>query len=408
MFIVFHLLLLSCTRAPGLHWANNAAAPYTVGDTTTSGEALALLVPPLVGAKPLLTCAANATSASLNLTTCLLVSDPPVASTGRGGRVHLLIVHEGPGVGPSQLASSAEATAAAASGAPASLSIDVAPLALPPTSFIIISQVSAGSPGFYGEVSLLAPLPAASAGGARVILHTLPPFGVMRLTAPTSPIAWTNASCGADATLTAGSSVATPLGATSTLVVGTSTTSVHDTTSMALIRFAVQPSAISASVAVLELSVAVPPASATTVLTVVGYATADSDAWDEASVTWGGATSAFAVSNAGATGVPPPRSAPCNQACIVGRFTCAAGCCACGGSPSLVLNNTNANLANLVSATSIVGHISVGPGDAAGTLKRLDVTSFVAAAASAGHAATFLLTRRCAVVAPLASAKVTS
>lgn len=77
----------------GLHWGSNVGAPFGIGDTTSSGEAVALLAPPLLGGKQMLTCVQNYTAAN-GTRSCTVILDPASPASGQGSRVHILYVNE--------------------------------------------------------------------------------------------------------------------------------------------------------------------------------------------------------------------------------------------------------------------------------------------------------------------------
>ena len=305
----------------GLHFAENGVAPYSVGDVTTSGAALALLAPVLAGAKPLLTCAGFASAYQ----PCVLVRD--------GGAFVLLLAND----------------YATADGAPErTLSIPLAPLGVPASSFALVSQVA---PGFCGEVALLTRV--AALPGATLAL-TMPPWAVVRVTVPAAAQSETLLAPDADATLAAGANMARNYGGDATLRVTTAPGAVHDGTAVALLRFpaAALASAGALSAAILELTVAAAPAAGAVVLAVVGINPSAPRNWSESGVTWAAADWAVAPLRSGAAVVR-----------VAHNFA------------RLGPWEGNGNW--------MLGHVTVAPGDA-GATRRLDVTRFARAASNAG------------------------
>jgi hypothetical protein len=314
----------------GLHWGENTAAPYALGDATTSGEAARMIASAMTGrgasgGLPLLNCSASPGS---NFRPCGAVLDERTLT--------LLLVNDkdtGLAVGAS-LAPLADATAAG----------------LTDGAVAIVSEVS--SAGFFGEVSSLLTLRAAD-GFALPAPLLLPAWGVLSITLPRGAQTETALPPAADASAFAGAFKATPFGTATTLHVGTSVTSVHDTTSVAFLRFDMRSiSASSISAVLLELTVAsVAPTNC--VLSVI--AVTNASAWaDEASLTWASASAALS-------------------------------------DPVLSVNAVSRNFVRLDagSGADIAAHITVRPGDA-GVVKRVDVTRYASQPGVVG----FLVARR--------------
>lgn len=141
------------------------------------------------------------------------------------------------------------------------------------------------------------------------------------------------------------------------LTVATSTTADHSTTFVSLLKFAIPASATPAALtsAILELSVATPP-SQKTILTVFGAACGTQ--WSESTVSWSSAQS-FAVS----------------------------------GTPNAAITALSQNFMYMDNTTTqVVGHITVLPTTAAGTILRIDIADY--AATCAGSTATLTIARR--------------
>jgi hypothetical protein len=301
----------------GLHWGDNSVAPYAVGDTTTSGEAARMIAAAMAGrdgggALPLLGCT---TSSGSSLRPCGAVADARVLT--------LLLVND-------------KDTGLA-------VSASLAPLAdaagLTDGAVAIVNELS--SAGYYGEVSALLTLSAASNFALPAALP-LPPWGVLSITLPRGAQVVTALPPSADASLFAGAKKLQSFGAAATLPVGTSATSVHDTTSVAFLRFDMAAIADAVSAVLLELTVAA-VAPTNSLLSVI--AVSNASAWaDEASLTW--ASAAAALSDPGSTAV-------------------------------------NAVARNFVrldagSGADIAAHITVRPSDL-GAVKRVEVTRYAVA-----------------------------
>ena len=305
----------------GLHFAENGAAPYSVGDVTASGAVLALLAPSLAGAKPLLRCSGFSSAYQ----PCVLVRD--------GGSFVLFIAND----------------YSTSDGSPErSLSIPLAPLSVPGASFAIVSEVS---PGVCGEVTALARV---SSLPGSVLTYTMPSWAVTRITVPIAAQTATLVPAAADATLQAGSNQARSYGSETTLRVATSPDFIQDDTAVALLRFSATAfaSAAALNAAILELTVATAPAKQDVVLAVVGINPAAPRDWTEAAVSWAGAPWAVAPLR---NGVTITRVA--QNFALIGPW------------------EGNGNW--------FVGHITISPGDANVT-KQLDVTRFARAASRAG------------------------
>ncbi len=352
----------------GIHWGENSAAPYPIGDTNLAGEAAAQMIPYLINAKTLGTCAfptaLQAGSQNTNYLVsgvylfCVVVQDGP--------RRHIIIINDMNGLG----ASGGSVTAAAPSGDPSfpapagialTLTFDLSGMNIPLGSYVAINEVS--SPSYWGETSYLGAL------SSSLLTRVLPPFGVMRIT--TSNVAQQHVGgvgiavpCTGAATLVAGANSARNFGSQRNLYVGTSVSSVHDTTSVAILKFdisAVLNAAGNANNVVLEVTASqVTSNSEASVLSVVGINPCTGTAWDDGSITWNAAS--FVVS--------PP----------VGPIT-------------MILNNF-VQLDGIDPGNDFCGHITVQAADA-GAVKRVDVTDYVRTAARGGATTVaFLLARR--------------
>jgi hypothetical protein len=340
----------------GIFWGDNTIAPYPVGDATMSGEAMAQIAGYVSGSKPLLTCA------------------PPTSYTQFGGylycvtvqdtnKFHIIVSNDFNGLGTSGYGTTADPTYPAPPGQAFTLSMDLgdAGLHVPATSFAVINEVS--SPSYFGEVSAYLPL-----YQSRVITHTLPAFGTMRVTVPANPQTESLLTSTQSATIAAGANTATNYGGSNFLHVGTSITSIHDGTVAALLLFDLTgytANAAAANVAMLELTVAaVTVNSEASVLSVIGLNACTGTSWSESTVTW---------SSASAFGVSAPTGTISG---IVNNFVKLG--------PSTTTTPGN----------SFAGHITVSGTDV-GNLKRVDVTRYINTIAQGGATkAAFLIVRR--------------
>jgi hypothetical protein len=197
----------------------------------------------------------------------------------------------------------------------------------------VVNELS--SAGFYGEVSGLVTLTAPD----YMITWPLPAWGVLSVTIPLGKQVVQTFAPTDDATLSAGANVGVNFGARTTLSVGTSVTAVHDTTSVAFVEFDMTGIDLNVvDAAILELTVAT-ATSTTSLLNVMGI-TKDF-AWSEGSVTWASAAAANVLAT-----------------------------------PTGVISAVFQNFMPFDTGNSVVGHISVRPGDV-GAVKRIDVTDFV-------------------------------
>ena len=335
---------------------------------------LALLAPYISGARPLLTCtASDATVAALSMG-CTLVRDGSVA--------HLLLAND--------CTNAERYLASAPAGGPAAcgdrlLNIPLGQLAPHPSSVVSISEVSppadtcinsstsasvtqygtrrCGDPAFSGAFQPFSSTPSRSGyfGEVSALVHVstlfggtlpylLPAFGVARITIPLGAQTETILPPTSDATLFAGANAHTSFAHTPQLSVGTSATAVHDSTAVSLLRFALAPGMPPPTLALLELTVS---AAATDNVILLLVASAGRAWGDE--ITWAAADWLL--------------SEPVGVVSRVAHNYAKLGP-AGGGGPG----------------NSIVGHISVAPGDGDGdgVVKRVDVSRFVARAVREG------------------------
>ena len=316
----------------GLHWGENGAAPWSVGDTTASAEAARLVISAMAGGRTLYGCDAGSTRP------CAVAVDAPA---GTPLALTLLLSND-------RNASFSFATSLAALASQAGLQLLDGATA-------VVNELSTA--GYRAEVSAMLPLTAAS-GFALTLPAALPPFAVVSITVPLGS-ATQIALPPADAvSLFAGTCVAAACGAGApTLPVATAIGTVHDATSVAMLRFDLSGRGTArAAAAVLELTVA--SAAADSILTVVALTGAAADAWSSGTLTWRAASWAL---------VDP-------------------------GSKAVA--SVGANFVRLSAGTAaIAGHVTVRAGEA-GALKRVDVTDAVRSLGGNGGAVTFLIARR--------------
>jgi hypothetical protein len=350
----------------GIHWAENSAAPYPIGDTNMAGEAAAQIIPYMVNAKNLGGCSWPSTLTSLNYLVsgvylyCIVVQD--------GNRRHIIVVNDLNGMGTSggsvtAAAPSGDPTFPAPSGMAVTMSFDLGGLNVPLDSYVVINEVS--TPSYWGETSYMAALTSST-----LITHVLPPFGVMRITTSLMEQQHAPGDVGLPilpvgaATLVAGAHSDANFGRQSNLYVGTSTTAVHDTTSVAILNFdlsGVLNAAGNANNVVLELTVSqVTSSSEASVLSVVGLNTCTGTQWDENTITWNSAS--FVLTQP---------TGPVTQ----------------------ILNNF-VTLDGIDPGNDMCGHITVEGADV-GNVQRVDVTQYVVAAVNGGTTSVgFVIARR--------------
>jgi hypothetical protein len=367
----------------GLHWAENSAAPYPVGDTTLAGEAAGLLIRTLLGYNnkgnlTIYPCVAPSgysgtnplTSAFGGYLMCYVVSDPTV------NMMHVLVVNDlngqsvtGGSTALGGISTSADMTNPAPFGMTLDFTIDLTGLGISSTlgsyfAITEVSQVPAPTAGIsatqyaFGEVT-------ASGRVTGPIFHQLPPFGVMRVSASTVAQTVTTLACQQSTMIVAGANVNKNYGSAQTFKVGTSTTSTHDTTSIGLMLFDLTNpgganavnAAAGSSIVLLNVNVAVggiSPNSEATVLQVIGITPCGpGTSWNENTITWSSA--GFIVSSTAG-----PQGAISS---VGGNF--------------VILQGTNPG-------NDFVGHITVSASDEGGSAQQVDVTDYVQTAAAGG------------------------
>ena len=342
----------------GIHWGDNTVAPYPIGDSSLSGETMALMTPFLVGQQPLLTCAPPTSYTNFGgFLFCVTVQDNSAGTN----RYHMILNNDYNGLGSSG-GSAADPTYPAPTGQAFALTVDFAGMNVNTQSFAIINEVS--SPNYFGEISDYISF---ANQQSRVVTHTVPPFGSIRITVPQNAQTENVIASTASVTLVAGANVGNNFGSSSYLTVATSTTSTHDTTSVALIEFDLTgytAAAASAQMAILELTVASASINhEATVLSVVGINPCVGATWSESTITFNGASWV----------VTPPTGVISG---IVNNFV------KLGPQPGAGPGN------------AFVGHITINALDA-GALKRVEVTDYVSNAAAGGMTrVAFLVARR--------------
>jgi len=362
----------------GIHFAENAVAPFQVGDQTTSGAVLALIAPYISGRRPLLSCTVSDDSTANVSLGCAVVQD--------GGVAHIFLANDcansaRSGVGASSACGDRLLTVPLVSLAPHSSSVVVVTEVSSPAetcmntssglsgvtsygtrpcddaafggAFRPFSETTSRS-GYFGEVSQLIPLTALPLG----LTYLLPAFGVARISMPLGPQTEAVLPAYADATLFAGANAGASFGHLPVLSVGTSNTARHDDTAVALLLFPLSTTA--PTLAVLELTVASAPAKQNTILLLIATA---GRAWSEETASWESADWLLTKP----TGVISR---------IAHNFVRLGP--AAGGGPG----------------NEAVGHVSLAPGEE-GLLKRVDVTACVRRAVAAkAESITFTLVRR--------------
>ena len=355
----------------GIHWGENSAAPYPIGDSNLAGESAALIIPFLTNSRPFGTCQFPAALLKANQATnylvsgsylmCLTVQDTPQ-------RRVILINNDMNGLGSSGgsttvAAPSGDPSYPPPSGSPVVITIDLAGLNVPLNSFVAIQEVS--SPSYWGENSFLARLTTTT-----VLTRTLPAFGSWRIT--TSNMAQQHDENGLgllvastmSATIAAGANLNVNLGRQQNIYAGTSNTLVHDGTTVALVQFDISDylyAAVNANNIFFEVKTSqVTANSETSVLTVVGINPCTGAQWDDTTITW---------NNAGFLVTPPTR--------IVNK----------------ILYNY-VRLDGLDPGNDMVGHITV-QSTSIGQWERVDVTHYVTLAVSKGATSVaFAIARR--------------
>ena len=342
----------------GIHWGENTAAPYPIGDGSLSAETMALMTPYLVGGQPLLTCAPPTTYTNFGgYLFCVTVQDNSAGTN----RYHMILNNDFNGLGSSG-GSATDPTSPAPSGQAFAVSVNFAGMSVSTSSFAIVNEVS--SPNYFGEISDYISF---SATNSRNVVHNVPPFGSIRITVPQNAQSESVIASTSSATLVAGSNAGTNFGGSSYLTVATSITAVHDSTSVALVEFDLTGFtgvAAKAQMAMLELTVASASINhEASVLSVVGINPCVGATWSESSITWNGAGWVLTKP----TGV---------ISAILYNFV------KLGPQPGAGPGN------------AFVGHITVNANDA-GALKRVDVTDYVMSAAAGGMTkVAFLVARR--------------
>jgi len=374
----------------GIHFAENNANSFQVGDQTTSGAVFALIAPYITGGKPLLSCSmadvsANWTWPTIDLNNvwgvaCAVVKDGNVA--------RIFLVNDCNGTPARNQAG----TSTTVNCADRQINIPVASLSPDQSSVVSISQVSAPAntcvnqtsskdkltggtrpcndpalagrfttfttttsfSGYFGEVSNVVAVSAIPASGLPFLL---PVFGFARIDIPLAPqktSVVTTSDSGKDTTLFAGINRGSSYGNVTLLTVGTSPTAVHDSTGVALLQFST-PTFSAANLALLELTLANPPGNTispnvTTILQVIGINPKQPVVWNEAAMTW--ANSQWLLNT------------PTGLVNSVGTNYVMLG-------PQ---NKTNplSGIYNFM-----IGHISVSSQDLPGTVKKVDITRFV-------------------------------
>ena len=342
----------------GIHWGDNTAAPYPIGDSSLSGETMALMTPFLVGGQNLLTCTPPTTYTNFGgFLFCVTVQDMSAGTN----RYHMILNNDLNGLGTTG-GSATDPTYPAPTGQAVALTVDFAGMNVNAQSFAIVNEVS--SPNYFGEISGYISF---ASQGSRVVTHTVPAFGSIRITVPQNAQTENVIASTASVTLVAGANVGNNFGSSNYLTVATSTTSTHDTTSVALIEFDLTgytAAAVAAQMAILELTVASASINhEATVLSVVGINPCVGATWSEGTITFNGASWV----------VTPPTGVISG---IVNNFV------KLGPQPGAGPGN------------AFVGHITINALDA-GAVKRVDVTDYVSSAAQGGMTrVAFLVARR--------------
>lgn len=330
----------------GIHYGDNNGGnfqPFSVADTTWSGEAAALIIPALVGGKTLYPCT----------TTTNFDSDaaPCAAAKSVDGRtLEIILVNDGTD---------------SAAGPARTLSIDASkvPNIASAPGYVLVSEVTNVSGVIqYGEVSQFT----TTGNSAAAITHDLPASGTVRISVPLTAVTIATVAATADTTINAGTKTAVATGgAAATLNFGTSATAVHDTTGAALIQFPTTDINAATTKVILKLTLATtattPPGGwfggGSHIFQVLGLG---SRAWTEADLTW--ATATWLVDN----------------------------------TPTEVIEGINQNFYKLGAGTgnSFVGHISLEGHEVADDVLQLDITDYAKSVAGCGSSFTLAIVRR--------------
>ena len=387
----------------GLHWADNSAAPYPVGDTSLMGEAAAQIVPYLLNTwrpspaptpLPLGTCSLPSLSgtnflASGGYLSCLMVVD--------GSLRHIFVVNDvggGSVTGPYATGASTDPTINV-TGLPVTVTFNLAGLGLAANSPAVITEVSVGgATQYWGEVSLLTTVPSAG-----IIAHSLPPFGVMRLTVSTSaPLSSGSANSPAiGVAIASNSAVSLVAGANSNtnfvgvsgqeLTVGTNSVGDNDLTQVALIHFDItghSKAAANGNNILFEITLSsATSASQGSALSLIGLnpcaANSAPITFNNSTITWNGAP--WAVR---------PLATSKQMATVADNFVVLGGL----GSQGQVLNALAGHL-SINTAASCSPSTGMNAANGACYPQRVDVTQYVAAAAAGGlKHVSFLIARR--------------
>lgn len=242
---------------------------------------------------------------------------------------------------------------------PATVTFNIAAWAVPAGVTLVHSMAAAGSMGeVAGLVANGAPSGAITAatfaGGAyATVTLALPAYSTSALVAPVVPVTEMMLAATEVTTLRAG---ANSLTAGSGLTVSTSTTTAHETTSVAMAKFTLPSTTV--MTALLELTVASAPAQ-DMIMTIVGVAGGSTagQTWHATTAAWH--TAAFALT--------PLES-------------------------GAALTSISQNFVRLDNGNAVAGHVTVAAGTPAGTVKRIDVSPYVASLG--GGNATFVVARR--------------
>jgi hypothetical protein len=339
----------------GIHYGDNNGGndqPFSIGDTTWTGEAAALIIPTMVGGKALYNCTPSVTYSSGGVPCstggCFF---PCVAVKSADGRMlDILVLNDG-------------SNSAAPLERPATF--DFAAL-VPSPSFVYVSEVSNISNAInYGEVTVFGT--GATVAPGSTVTRTLTANSVMKISVPLHANTLTSVAAEADTTIYAGAmATSTAGGSANTLKFGTSATAVHDTTGAAVISFPTAGITSATNRVILKVTLA------TTALTPpeatygggshifqvlgLGYRT-----WTESALTWESAT------------------------WLTG-----------GTSPTVAITGVNNNFYRLGMGynSSFVGHFSLEGKETANTEMMLDISDYAKQVAGCGSSMTLAIVRR--------------
>jgi len=327
----------------GIHFGDNNGGndqPFSIGDSTLSGEMAAFIVPALSRSKMLYNCTTAKYSGSY-------VYPCAAVKSADGKSLDILVTSDGSDT---------------AAGLSIAATFNVAALNAAP-SYAVITEVSqaTGSPVYYGEVSQITT-------GSATITHTIPANGLIKLTIPLTANTLTNVTATADTYIAAGANVAKNYGSATTLLLGTSATAVHDTTGAAIISFPTADITSLTTRILLKLTVATPVSSVPTdnvtlavtgthIFQVLGLGPRT---WTESALTW-------------------------TSADFLTAFN-----------PNTTIAGINQNFYKFGVGTnnSFVGHMSLEVAQAANTDVYLDVTDYVLRVAGCGSSVNFAIVRR--------------